>query len=91
MFKSRPNHSAAGARRCAAATTGICIGLVKDTAILSVISVVELAFQTKQAVSRTYAPFETYFVVALIYWCMLSTFEVAMRWLERRITRYRVM
>lgn len=70
--------------------TGICIGLIKDTAILSVISVVELAFQTKQVVSRTYAPFETYFAVALIYWCMLATFEVVMRWLEQRITHYRI-
>jgi His/Glu/Gln/Arg/opine family amino acid ABC transporter permease subunit len=69
--------------------TGTCIGLVKDTAILSVISVVELAFQSKQVMSRTYAPFETYLVVALIYWSMLSLFEISMRWLERRVTSYR--
>jgi His/Glu/Gln/Arg/opine family amino acid ABC transporter permease subunit len=69
--------------------TGICIGLVKDSAILSVISVVELAFQTKQVVSRTYAPFEIYLVVAAMYWVTLSLFENGMRGLERRVTRYR--
>jgi polar amino acid transport system permease protein len=70
--------------------TGIAIGLCKDTAILSVISVVELAFQTKQVVSRTYAPFETYIIVAAMYWCMLSLFEILMRSLEKRITAYRM-
>jgi His/Glu/Gln/Arg/opine family amino acid ABC transporter permease subunit len=70
--------------------TGIAIGLCKDTAILSVISVVELAFQTKQVVARTYAPFETYIVVAAMYWCMLSLFEFMMRMLERRMTAYRM-
>ena len=69
--------------------TGISIGLCKDTAILSVISVIELAFQTKQVVSRTYAPFETYIIVAFMYWSMLTLFEIAMRKLERQVTSYR--
>jgi His/Glu/Gln/Arg/opine family amino acid ABC transporter permease subunit len=69
--------------------TGICIGLVKDTAILSVISVHELAYATKQVVSRTYAPFEVWTMVALLYWVLLTSFESGMRSLERRATRYR--
>jgi polar amino acid transport system permease protein len=69
--------------------TGTSIGLCKDTAILSVISVVELAFETKQVVSRTYAPFETYLMTAAMYWVMLSAFELAMQRLEKRVTRYR--
>jgi His/Glu/Gln/Arg/opine family amino acid ABC transporter permease subunit len=69
--------------------TGICIGLAKDTAILSVISVHELAYATKQVVSRTYAPFEVWTMVALLYWILLTSFEVGMRSFERRATRYR--
>jgi polar amino acid transport system permease protein len=69
--------------------TGICIGLAKDTAILSVISVHELAYATKQVVSRTYAPFEVWTMVALLYWMLLTSFEVGMRSFERRATRYR--
>jgi polar amino acid transport system permease protein len=69
--------------------TGICIGLAKDTAILSVISVHELAYATKQVVSRTYAPFEVWTMVALLYWMLLTSFEIGMRSFERRATRYR--
>jgi polar amino acid transport system permease protein len=71
--------------------TGICIGLAKDTAILSLVSVPEFAYQTKQVVSRTYAPFEAWFVVVICYYLILSLFEQAMRGLERWVTRYRRM
>lgn len=69
--------------------TGICIGLMKDTAVFSFISVHEFFFQTKQVVSRTLAPFETWMMVAVIYYVVLTTFEQAMRVIERRVTRYR--
>jgi His/Glu/Gln/Arg/opine family amino acid ABC transporter permease subunit len=69
--------------------TGLLIGLAKDTAILSVISVHELAYVTKQVVSRTYAPFETWALVAAIYWVALTGLEIGMRRLERRTTRFR--
>jgi polar amino acid transport system permease protein len=69
--------------------TGVCIGLAKDTAILSLISVQEFAYQTKQVASRTYAPFETWFVVVICYYVVLWIFEQLMRLAERRATRYR--
>jgi len=69
--------------------TGILVGLVKDTAILSVISVEEFAYVTKQVVSRTYAPFETWALVAGVYWVTLAVFEWLMRGLERRVSLYR--
>jgi polar amino acid transport system permease protein len=69
--------------------TGILIGLVKDTAILSVISVAEFAYVTKQVVSETYAPFETWAFVAGVYWVTLMLFEWLMRGLERRFSLYR--
>jgi polar amino acid transport system permease protein len=69
--------------------TGVCIGLAKDTAILSLVSVSELAYQTKQVVSRTYAPFETWFIVVICYYVVLTIFEYAMRGLEIHVTRYR--
>lgn len=69
--------------------TGLLIGLAKDTAILSVISVQEFAYVTKQVVSRTYAPFETWTLVAAVYWVALTGLEIGMRRLERRSTRFR--
>lgn len=69
--------------------TGICIGLMKDTAVFSFISVHEFFYQTTETVSRTYAPFETWILAAAIYYGILSLFEQVMRWLERKVTRYR--
>jgi polar amino acid transport system permease protein len=71
------------------AVTGLFIGLAKDTAILSVISVKELSYFTKQVVSKTFMPFEVWAGVALIYWVCLSTLDLSMRQLERHLTRYR--
>lgn len=69
--------------------SGLLIGLIKESALLSVISVAELTFQAKQAVSRTYAPFEVYLMAALAYWALTAVIDVAMRRLEARSTRYR--
>lgn len=68
---------------------GLLIGLVKESALLSVISVAELTFQAKQAVSRTYAPFEIYALAAIGYWATTAAIDVAVRRLEARVTRYR--
>jgi len=69
--------------------TGLMIGLAKDTAILSVISVHEFTYETKLVVSRTYAPFEVWTVVAAIYWVLLTGLEQATRLAEHRINRFR--
>lgn len=70
--------------------TGILIGLAKDTAILSVISVHELSYVTKRVVSRTYAPFEVWALVAGIYWVTLTALDAALRRVEWRVTRFRM-
>lgn len=69
--------------------TGILIGLAKDTAILSVISVHELAYVTKGVVSRTYAPFEAWLLVAAAYWVVLTGLEAVLRGVEWKVTRFR--
>lgn len=71
------------------ALCGLLIGLFKETALLSVISVPELTFQTKQAVSRTYAPFEVYLLAAMAYWAWSALLETVARCLERRATHFR--
>ena len=65
--------------------TGLLIGLVKDSALLSVISVHEFMFAAKEVVSDTYAPLEVYFVVALVYWGTTSLIAVATRRWENRL------
>ncbi len=68
---------------------GLMIGLVKESALLSVISVSELTFEAKQAVSLTYAPFEIYALAAAGYWTLTLAIEASFRFMERRVTHYR--
>jgi polar amino acid transport system permease protein len=67
--------------------TGLLIGLVKDSALLSVISVHEFMFAAKSVVSDTYAPLEVYFVVALVYWAVTAVIHSSTRHWERRTGR----
>ncbi|GAB7526424.1 amino acid ABC transporter permease [Paraburkholderia sp. 2C] len=67
--------------------TGLMIGLVKDSALLSVISVHEFMFAAKGIVSDTYAPLEVYCVVALVYWAATAALHFTMRQWERRLER----
>ncbi|CAE6940121.1 L-cystine transport system permease protein YecS [Paraburkholderia domus] len=69
------------------ALTGLMIGLVKDSALLSLISVHEFMFVAKEVVSDTYAPLEVYFVVALIYWAATSLIHFSTREWERWLGR----
>ena len=71
------------------ALTGLLIGLVKESALLSVISVHEFAFAAKEVVSDTYAPFETYAFVGLCYWVINGAIDIALRCAEHRATRFR--
>jgi His/Glu/Gln/Arg/opine family amino acid ABC transporter permease subunit len=43
------------------------VAMIKDSAIVSVISVYELTMQTQQLISATYRPFEFYLLAALLY------------------------
>lgn len=68
--------------------TGLLIGLIKDSALLSVVSVQEFMYAAKQAISETYAPMEIYLAVALCYWLLNSLLDYGARRAERRMTRH---
>ena len=63
------------------------IGLVKDTSLVSVITVVELLRSAQLVIARTFEPFGPYLMAALIYWAISSLLEVVQRVLERRFSR----
>jgi len=67
---------------------GLMIGLIKDSALLSVISVHEFMYAAREAISNTYAPLEIYLTVALCYWLLNSLIDWLARSLEARMTRY---
>jgi len=68
---------------------GLGIGLFKETALLSTISVHEFVFAGKEAISDSYAPFEIYAFVALCYWAASAVIAFGAGRLERRSIRYR--
>ena len=70
-------------------TAGLVIGLLKDSALLSIVSVEEFMYAAKQAISQSYAPLEIYLAVALCYWLITLAIDATANSLERRLTRHR--
>lgn len=68
---------------------GLLIGLIKDTALLSVVGVEEFMYAAKQAISTSYAPLEIYLVVAIAYWLITLLLDSAAGFIERRLNRHR--
>ena len=48
------------------------IALIKDSSLVSVISITDLTKVGKEIVANTFSPFETWIVVALLYLCITS-------------------
>ncbi|MEF2276881.1 amino acid ABC transporter permease [Deinococcus sp. YIM 134068] len=63
------------------------IGLVKDTSLVSVITVVELLRSAQLVIARTFEPFGPYLMAALLYWAISAVLEVVQRRVERRLSR----
>lgn len=58
---------------------------IKDTSVLSVISVSELFFQGSTIAGQTFQFFQTYLVISAIYLVLTFTITVIFQWLERRL------
>jgi polar amino acid transport system permease protein len=63
--------------------------MLKETAVLSIISVKELKFQVDIIGNRDYAFVESFTILALIYWALVEICGAAGRAAERRLSRYR--
>ena len=58
---------------------------IKDTSVLSVISVTELFFQGRSVQGATFDTFATYFIIALIYLFLTFTVTRILRLIERKM------
>lgn len=65
----------------------LAVILIKETAVLSIITVPELTFRVQGVGSATFAFAETTLVLALVYWALTEATSWAARGLERRIER----
>ncbi|WP_295999428.1 amino acid ABC transporter permease [Rugamonas sp.] len=63
------------------------ISLIKDTSLVSVITLTELMLSTKEVIATTFRPLPLYLAAAAIYWMMSLAFEAVQRRAERRLNR----
>ncbi len=68
---------------------GQFITLIKDSAIVSLISIQELAFLATEVASSTTKVFETWILVGAMYFILCYSFAILFGWLERRAARNR--
>lgn len=62
--------------------------LLKDTSLVSLISVNDLMLQTKSIVNRTNEPFTWYLILALIYLIITLVSQFILRQIESRLTKF---
>jgi polar amino acid transport system permease protein len=59
--------------------------LVKESAVLSIITVAELTKNATQMANETFAVVEPFLAVALLYWALIEAIALSGRWIERRV------
>lgn len=64
---------------------GQFINLIKDSSLVSVISITDLTKAGREVVSSTFAPFEVWFAVALLYLVLTGALSWAIQKLEKRL------
>jgi len=63
------------------------ISLIKDTSLVSVITMTELMLSTKEVIATTFRPLPLYLAAAAIYWILSLAFEQLQRYAEARLNR----
>lgn len=64
---------------------GQFISLIKDSSLVSVISITDLTKAGREVVTSTFSPFEVWFSVAVMYLVLTSTLSFVVQLLERRL------
>jgi len=72
-------------KRALPTLVGEMIALVKDSSLVSVISITDLTKVGKEIVANTFSPFETWIVIALVYLTITSTMSFIGHRLEKNM------
>ena len=73
-------------KRALPTLVGEMIALIKDSSLVSVISITDLTKVGKEIVANTFSPFETWIVIALVYLSITSVLSYVGHKLEKRMT-----
>ncbi len=74
-------------QRCLPPLAGQFISTIKDSAIVSVISIQELTFQGMELMAATYKTFEIWITITLLYFCLTFSCSKLIGRLEKRLAR----
>ncbi len=74
-------------KRVLPALAGQFISLIKDSSLLSIISITELTKAGREVVSSTFSPFEVWFTVAALYFILTYTLSLLDGYIERRLAQ----
>jgi cystine transport system permease protein len=74
-------------RTAVPAMSNTLISLIKDTALVSVITVSELMLASKELIAVTFRPLPLYVAAAGVYWLLSLFFEAVQRRMERHVNR----
>ncbi len=64
---------------------GQFISLIKDSSLVSVIAITDLTKSGREVITSTFATFEIWFVVALLYLFLTLSLSQVIAWVERRL------
>ena len=67
--------------------TNQTLSLVKESAVLSTITVSELTMAAIKVQGETFRPFEAFIMIALMYWALNETIAIIMRRVERKFSK----
>ena len=67
--------------------TNQTLTLIKESAVLSTITVHELTMTGLMVQGETFRPFEVFIMVALLYWALNETIATIMRKLEKKFSK----
>jgi len=73
-------------KRALPTLVGEMIALVKDSSLVSVISITDLTKVGKEIVANTFSPFETWIVIALLYLCITSIMSYIGHKIEKKLS-----
>ena len=68
------------------AMTNQTLSLVKESAVLSTITVGELTMAAITVQGETFRPFEAFIMIAMMYWALNETIAIFMRRVERKVS-----
>lgn len=67
--------------------TNQILSLIKESAILSTITVQEMTMTAIRVQGETFRPFEPFIMIALLYWLLNEVIAIVMRYLEKRFAQ----